>query len=163
MPRRGLQPRVAKSKVGWLGGAAGARLPRTDVLPVRSDTRAFDLDAAEWDRYLGAITADGHGVLASITLEAPDRARTDRGGIEGWSLRAIRYERRTDEIEVDVGPPASQAAGLRYFVASPRSIRVQERGEERTIAVDDASGVRTMIRLSHEPAAVSRRSRRGAV
>ena len=131
--------------------------------PLVSGPRAFDLDAADWERYLGGLAADGQSVLTGITLGPADGARSDGWAIGGWSLRAIRFDRRADEIEIDAGRATSGGVGLRYFISCPRSIKVQEHGRDVTISVVDASGARTMIQLSQARAAGALRSRGGAV
>jgi hypothetical protein len=65
-------------------------------------------------------------------------------------LHAIRYDSDGDEIEIHVGQPAPRDAVLHYFVSSPHSIQVHERAGGKVIAVDDASGLCTLIQVAHE-------------
>lgn len=53
---------------------------------------------------------------------------------------------RDVEIWIELGAVQTEPA-VRYFVAAPRSVEVEERKDEKTIIVDDAGGARTVIRL----------------
>jgi hypothetical protein len=110
-------------------------------------TRAFELGTDDWHGYFEAIGADGARLVARVIV-APERA-DDEDGAMGRPLHAIRYDADADEIEIHVGRPAPSGALLRYFVSAPRSIHVQERLRGKLIAVDDASGVRTLIHVSY--------------
>jgi len=111
-------------------------------------TQAVELDTRDWDAYLGTIAGDGKSVTARITIEAGGK-RGESSAV-GWPLLAIRYDANADELEVHVGRDASGGAGLRYFVSAPRAIRVHEDDGARTLIIDDAGGVHTLIHLSDE-------------
>jgi hypothetical protein len=113
-----------------------------------SATGQFVLETHEWHGYFEAINLDGALLLASVTVGA-ERPAGDRGDI-GRPLHAIRYDADADEIEIHVGQPAPRDAVLHYFVSSPRSIQVHEQVGGKVIAVDDASGVRTLIQVAHD-------------
>jgi hypothetical protein len=113
-----------------------------------SAIRAFELETHDWHGYFEAISLDGEVLLASVTVGA-ERPHGENGAI-GRPLHAIRYDSDADEIEIHVGQPAPREAVLHYFVSSPRSIQVHEQAGGKVIAVDDASGARTLIRVAHE-------------
>ena len=71
--------------------------------------------------------------------ERPGRARM---------LRAISFDPHEDELKLSVGGHDWSAPELRYVIAAPRRIGVQQSIGSRALVVDDASGVRTVIMLT---------------
>jgi hypothetical protein len=118
--------------------------PAQVAAQVTSVARARELDTGDWCGYFEAM--GGEGLLARVTV-LPEQA-DGRDGEIWWPLRGIRYDPHADEIEIHVGNAPPRGAVLHYFVAAPRSIRVQRRVRGDVIAVDDASGARTLIHVS---------------
>lgn len=96
-----------------------------------------------WRRYLESLSLARCDLLVTVgpggdpAGDQPDRARP---------LHGIRYDAHTDEIEVAVGFGASPT--LRYFLASPRSIAVDDLEGTKILRVVDADGVETVIGLA---------------
>jgi hypothetical protein len=112
-----------------------------------SDAREFQVDAEHWHRYLETIAAHGEDLVARVTL-SHERPRDGKDAV-AWPLQSIRYDADADEIEIEVGHPAPRGALLRFFVSAPHSIHVQEWVRGKVIAVEDTSGIRTLIQVGH--------------
>jgi hypothetical protein len=97
-----------------------------------------------WWRYLETLSLDNCDALVTLapTAAGPHGERAGRG----WPLQRIRYDPLADEIEVAVGFGASPT--LRFYVASPRSILVEELDGSKTLRVVDADGLQTVIGLT---------------
>jgi hypothetical protein len=116
-------------------------------------SRASKLIEYEWGRYFDALGLTGERLLVTVGLCPGERGDDDGTALRTrqWRqrarpLRAIRYDSRSDEIEVAVADRGSHA-GLRYFVCTPHSIRLEEFDHTKVISVLDASGVQTRIFL----------------
>jgi hypothetical protein len=118
--------------------------------------RAFQVDAGDWRSYFEAVAADGDGLVARVIL-SPGRPEAD--GAVAWPLQAIRYDSDADEIQIHVGRRPSHGALVRYFVSAPRAIHVQEQVRGKVIAVQDVSGVRTLIQVARAGAGEGGRRR----
>jgi hypothetical protein len=97
-------------------------------------------EQARWLAYLEALPLASCDVMVAV---GPRRA--DDHPARARPLRSIRYDAQADEIEVAVG--VGTTAWLRYFIAAPRSIAVDERPGGKVLRVVDADGVQTMIGL----------------
>ena len=123
--------------------------------------RAFQVDAGDWRSYFEALATDGDGLVARVTL-SPERPEGGDGAV-AWPLHAIRYDSDADEIQIHVGHRPPHGVLLRYFVSAPRAVHVQEQVRGKVIAVEDMSGVRTLIQVTHAGAPGARRRRFGAL
>ena len=94
----------------------------------------------------------------------------DQRPVRARRLRAISFDPHEDELKLSVGGRDWSAPELRYVIAAPRRIGVQQSSGSRALVVDDASGVRTIIMLASKmqseatsapPAHTSQRSRAG--
>ena len=94
----------------------------------------------------------------------------DQRPVRARRLRAISFDPYEDELKLSVGGRDWSAPELRYVIAAPRRIGVQQSSGNRALVVDDASGVRTIIMLASKmqsgatsapPAHTSQRSRAG--
>jgi hypothetical protein len=107
-------------------------MPRTVTLPAQAWSERFARITAERARWLAEVT-----VLGPEPCASPQRRR----------LHAIAYRHDADELEVAVCDAGRHAAELHYFVSCPRAISVEECALTTAITVDDATGIRTLIRL----------------
>jgi hypothetical protein len=114
-------------------------------LPLVSIVEAPRLEAGEWRCYLARLGGDGGRWYASVTLGS--RPTPEGAELPTRLLHRVRYDADADEIEVRIGEAPAPACELRYFVSAPRAIRVEEHEAGKTIVVDDASGLPTMIHL----------------
>jgi hypothetical protein len=106
-----------------------------------------------WPRYFGELVDDGP-LLASIEwigrqmgVAARIEALRDSEGVR-HPLRAIGYREHTDTFEVAVSLDGEEGPRLRYFVASPARIFVEQVGATSAILIKDASGGRTLVCVS---------------
>jgi hypothetical protein len=105
------------------------------------------LDDDRWCEYFDSLFLEGDHLLAAVALPGEDH---DGDAYEPRRpLHAIRYDPRSDEIEVAVGIGVGPRAALRYFVSAPRSIVVDELDDAKVLRIVDVSGMQTLIRLSH--------------
>lgn len=103
------------------------------------------LPAEDWAVYFESIALHSERWLASVALgwEPSD----EQGARSPRPLRTVAYDPECDELEVAVGGEPWQSPTLRYFVAAPRSITVEEFDHTRAVVVDDSRGLRTLIRF----------------
>jgi hypothetical protein len=116
--------------------------------------RASNSIEYEWSRYFDALALSCERWLVTVGLcpgerrdDGPTAPRTPHYLQRARPLSAIRYDPGSDEIEVAVGDDQSRDAGVRYFVSTPQSIRLEEFDHTKVISVLDASGVQTRIFL----------------
>jgi hypothetical protein len=103
------------------------------------------LEGQRWAQYFGSLSLQDGGVLARIEV-IRDRVTSPIDG-RHRPLRAISYDDATDVLEFAMLGRSAAEAPLRYFIHAPRTIRVSESSDARTIVVEDASGLRTLIDL----------------
>jgi hypothetical protein len=101
-----------------------------------------ELAGREWLEYLESLACDDE-VLVTLNvvdgeLAAPRVVR---------HLRSIAYDRGADMLEIVADGCIVGDAALRYFIASPRRIKLAGPADAGAILVEDAEGVRTLIRL----------------
>jgi hypothetical protein len=111
--------------------------------PIR--TGILELDVAEWVEYFNSLAVGDGRWLA--TVELSPQPLNGQQSDSGRRLHAISYDTSVDELEIRVGGGPRRSSPVRYFVSSPHTITLEEFPHGRAILVDDARGVRTLIRL----------------
>jgi hypothetical protein len=107
----------------------------------------YSLDVDAWGRFFDSIgTAGGPPLVTVMLLRGRGGAEECDREPEGRPLRDIRYESERNVLQIAVGGTAREPE-LRYFIAGPRRIVVEDSDDERTIVVDDASRARTAISM----------------
>ena len=98
---------------------------------------------------VGRVDHDGHELMLSIRDASahPRRARP---------LKAIDYDPGADTLEIVTDGCITGDGTLRYFIAAPRRITVAESAGAGAILVEDAGGIRTLIRLFNLPRPLDR-------
>jgi len=109
-----------------------------------------DLAKTEWPEYFAALAAESAGAATSVqVLSSGELERAAQ--LLGWSLCACAYDGASDLLELALASPGAGEPGLRYFVSRPRRIRTRESQRERTVAILDAGGVETVMRVHRRP------------
>jgi hypothetical protein len=108
-------------------------------------TERFKLPSSNWVEYFISIALSRDRWLA--TVELPPQPLNADDTEPGRRLHAIGYDPSADELEIRVGGGPRRSSPLRYFISAPRAITIDQFQHGRAILVDDASGVRTLIRL----------------
>jgi Family of unknown function (DUF5335) len=101
-----------------------------------------NLNEEQWFDYFSSIPL-ADGVLASVELMGQRPGSPPSAS----PLQAISYDADRDLLELAVGGRTNGNSPLRYFIAAPRSVNVEESSGMKMILVQDASGARTLIRL----------------
>lgn len=105
----------------------------------------YSLDNDAWVDYFASIGPHDGPLLASVTLLPSRRNRGARGArARVDALRAMRYERERDVLQVATGGTPKEPA-LRYFITGPRRIVIEESDGAREIVVEDSTRRRTAI------------------
>ncbi len=110
-----------------------------------------ELQVQEWPGYFGWIAFASSRMLAAV--EVVDECVGVDVPLRVWRpLRAINYDAEEDVLTLAVGGEGDGARclPLRYFVYAPRMVSVTEATDAWAILVKDATGTRTLIRLSNE-------------
>jgi hypothetical protein len=105
----------------------------------------WQLPTSNWVEYFISIALSRDRWLA--TVELPPQPLNGDDTEPGRRLHAIGYDPNTDELEIRVGGGPRRSSPLRYFISAPRTITIEQFQHGKAILVDDASGVRTLIRL----------------
>jgi Family of unknown function (DUF5335) len=116
------------------------------TMAVGVEATAKQLPAARWAEYMASIAPNQEGPMASVFVA--DMRRGDQRPGCARMLRAISFDPHEDELKLSVGGRDCSAPELRYVIAGPRRIGVQQSSGNRTLVVDDASGVRTVVMLT---------------
>jgi hypothetical protein len=103
------------------------------------------LPTSNWVEYFISIALSRDRWLA--TVELPPLPLNGDDTEPGRRLHAIGYDPNADELEIRVGGGPRRSSPLRYFISAPRAITIEQFRHGKAILVDDASGVRTLIRL----------------
>jgi hypothetical protein len=118
--------------------------------------RTQQLPAEKWVEYFDSIASRVEGL--PVTIEVMSEQLGDQTDVERLPLQAIGYDPRDNVLEVSVGGRSTRyPVVLRHFISSPQAISVEDSGPLRpsAILVEDASGVRTLIRLFEATALVA--------
>jgi hypothetical protein len=108
--------------------------------------RAFRLDTDRGLRDLDDLADSCVGCLVSVFVSAGQPE--PEPGLSRWVLRALHYDREGDVLRMTLDIPPRGAQVLRYFLFAPRVVAVAEISREVVVTVDDASRLRTVIRLN---------------
>jgi hypothetical protein len=105
----------------------------------------YALDSDAWMDYFESIAAHDGPLLASVRL-LPSRGGpgSPETAPRTQALRAMRYQRERDVLEVATGGTPTHPA-LRYFISGPRRILIEESEAAREIVVEDSTRRRTAI------------------
>lgn len=112
----------------------------------------MELAQESWASYFRDIASEQRILFAAIEAVGR-RAQLDEriasmrdDGYARHPLRLISYDQNADVIEVAVGLTAARGPLLRYFIAAPRQLFIEEADERtRAILVSDESGGRTLV------------------
>ena len=107
--------------------------------------RAFRLDTDSGLRDLDDLASACVGCLVSVFVSAGQPE--PEPGLSQWVLCALHYDREGDVLRMTLGIPPRGAQVLRYFLFAPRVVAVAELHRELVVTVNDASDLRTVIRL----------------
>jgi hypothetical protein len=116
--------------------------------------RAFRLDTDDGLRDLDDLASACVGCLASVFVSAGQPE--PEPGQSRWVLCALHYDREGDVLRITLDIPPRGAQALRYFLFAPRVVAVAERRRELVVTVDDASRLRTVMRLERPTGARAR-------
>jgi hypothetical protein len=116
-----------------------------------TQARAFRLDTDSGLRDLDDLAESCVGCLVSVFVSAGQPE--PEPGLSRWVLCALHYDRERDVLRMTFDIPPRGAQVLRYFLFAPRLVAVAEMSREVVVTVDDASRLRTVIRLNRTTAA----------
>lgn len=108
---------------------------------------AIELAETSWGDYLDTLSLSVAGAPATVQAAPAGITRPALSAI-GRPLRRIGYDRRRDLLELATGGAGTTGPALRCFVSAPRRILATDTRQARSILVIDASGARTLIRIS---------------
>jgi len=107
--------------------------------------RAFRLDTDAGLHDLDDLASACVGCLVSVFVSAGQPE--PEPGLSRWVLCALHYDREGDVLRMTLDIPPRGAQVLRHFLFAPRVVSVAELPGELVVTVDDASDLRTVIRL----------------
>ncbi len=94
------------------------------------------LDNDSWSEYFDSLGGCAERLKAAVTLArvplSPARARRQGPALRGGLLEAISFDRRRDEIVVAICQNGASGASIRYFVAAPRSVTVEDTATQQS-------------------------------
>lgn len=115
-------------------------------------TTTRELASETWAEYFEALSREL--LHAPISIEVVDPTGPGSIAAQHLALHALTYDHRDDVFEVAAaqGGPHLPAV-LRHMVDHPARVEVDNHTmlAPMTIAVDGRDGVRTMIRIEHDP------------
>jgi hypothetical protein len=120
-------------------------LPRTDHSAEAATHQVAG--RSDWRSYLVSLDAIPERALATVQA-ASGRQASIRGALP---LRAMTYDRGREALEIVLGADGN-GSPLRYFVPAPTTLHwLPATGREPAwIAIDDADGERTLVRVCHD-------------
>jgi hypothetical protein len=115
-------------------------------------TTTRELASDTWSEYFDALSRELLHAPTSIEVVDP----SGPGSVEArhLALHVLTYDRRDDVFEVAVAKGGPRLPGvLRHLVDHPTRVSVDNHTmlAPMTIAVDGRDGLRTMIRIEHDP------------
>jgi hypothetical protein len=103
------------------------------------------IEQSQWSEYLAELTRQAEGYDVSIEVLAPDLG--DQVAVRLARLSALAFDPR-EGIAVAVSDPEGHDELLRHVVAQPTRLEAtDEIGVPNTLLVEDAGGVKTLVRL----------------
>ncbi len=110
-----------------------------------------ELPRDRWRVYFDDLSRGLATTKATVEIDGPDLGAQVQA--EGLVLLGISYDDRDDVLVVGLSPGGA-AESLEHLVSSPQRIRVASSDTilPSTIEVEDAEGVRTLVRLQAAPA-----------
>ncbi len=114
-----------------------------------ADTNELPRD--RWRIYFDDLSRGLATMRATVEIDGPDLGAQVQA--EGLVLSGISYDDRDDVLVIGLSPGGA-AESLEHLVSSPQRIRVESSDDilPSTIEVEDAEGVRTLVRLQPAPA-----------
>lgn len=115
-------------------------------------TTTRDLASESWAEYFDALSREL--LHAPTSIEVGDPSGPASVEATHLALHALTYDRRNDVFEVAVALERPHLRGvLRHLVDHPARVTVDSQTmlAPMTIAVDGRDGLRTMIRIEHDP------------
>ena len=115
-------------------------------------TTTRELASETWAEYFDALSRELCHAPTSIEVVDPSGPRNVEA--RHLALHALSYDRRDDVFEIAVARGGPQPpAVLRHVIDHPARVAVDNHTmlAPMTIAVDGRDGVRTMIRIEHDP------------
>jgi Family of unknown function (DUF5335) len=115
-------------------------------------TTTRELASDTWAEYFDALSREL--LHAPTTIEVGDPGGPASIEARRLALFALTYDRRDDVFEVAVAQGGPHLPGvLRHLVDHPARVQVDNHTmlAPMTIAVDGRDGLRTMIRIEHDP------------
>ena len=115
-------------------------------------TTTRELASETWAEYFDALSREL--LHAPTTIELVDPSGPTSVEARHMALHALTYDHRDDVFEVAVAQGGPHLPGvLRHLVEHPARVAVDNRTmlAPMTIAVDGRDGLRTMIRIEHDP------------
>jgi hypothetical protein len=131
-------------------------------------TTTQDLRREQWVDYFHALACRAlmpEGSAPLVTVEVIGERPDNQQSLACWRLRKIGYRAEDDVIEIAVRACSADGdLALRLFIAGPRAITLLEHEplDLTAMVVDDASGIRTSIRLFAGSPASSEQPRPGS-
>jgi hypothetical protein len=111
-----------------------------------------ELPGVEWLDYFDSFSLPDGGVLVTVTVIHGRSVEQPAAR----NLKAIDYDPGSNVLEIVAAGCTAGDSTLRYFIAGPRRIAVADSDGTGAILVEDAAGIRTLIRLFNVPPAGSR-------
>lgn len=111
----------------------------------------IELSHDRWRIYFDDLSRGLATMQATVEIDGPDLGAQVQA--EGLVLSGISYDDRDDVLVIGLSPGGA-AESLEHLVSSPQRIRVESSEDllPSTIEVEDAEGVRTLVRLRAAPA-----------
>jgi hypothetical protein len=115
-------------------------------------TTTRELASETWAEYFDALSREL--LHAPTTIEVVDPSGPPKVEARHLALHALTYDHQDDVFEVSVARGGPRLPGvLRHLVDHPARVAVDNQTmlAPMTIAVDGRDGVRTTIRIEHDP------------
>lgn len=115
-------------------------------------TTTEELKAEQWMSFFAELASSCEAPL--VAVEVVDERLSTRADGTLRPLQEIGYDPKDAVLRVAVGGRhGGDGVALRHFISEPHTITIEESGalHPTAIVVDDASGIRTRIRLLDRP------------
>jgi hypothetical protein len=110
-----------------------------------------ELARDDWRVYFDDLSRTLTTTRATVEIDGPDLGAQVQA--EGLVLGGISYDDRDDVLVIGLSPGGPDES-LEHLVSRPQRIRIESSGGllPAAIAVEDAEGVQTLVRLQAAPA-----------